>query len=128
MDNYKCPRCEKELTKEELDNKICFDCGCLFSYSEKTKKTKKYSSVLTDSRKMNYRLMIKVLILFLFLWSGITVASIIMLMARTSYPLNVIISIVLVFLYILVFVVIQFLINVCRDTYVLKLKEKTHKK
>ena len=123
MSDYKCPKCGKELTKQEIKNKICEQCGCLFISNKADKqKIKKYSSIITDSRKTNYRFWIRFHIFFLFLWSFLTAFTIVAGFFFASDSWKWVILIIGVVVYAVVFTLIQFQINLIRDVYILKLK------
>lgn len=122
MSEYKCPSCGKELTDGEVKDMICLDCGCVFSVNPDNKKTKKYSGIIKDTRKMNYRFWIKFHIFFLILWAILTVYGIVQGFISAPAPWNFIILIVAVILYAIVFTLVQFQINMIRDVYVLKKK------
>ena len=125
MSEYKCPRCKKELTDDELKNKICFECGSLFSVDYYTKKSKKYSGIIRDTRTINYCFYIKFFIFFLILWSIITSVVICYTtfigISRGDWWAWVIL-IAAIISYAIVFLITQFLINVIRDVYILKKK------
>lgn len=122
MNKYICPRCNKSLSKEELEDKICLECGCIFTVGEK--KLKEYSPTIFDSRKMHYRKWIKLFILLLSMWAILTVGGIAISFAKLTMPWNIIITIILVLVYILIFVITQFHINMARDVHMLREKIK----
>ena len=136
MSEYKCPRCKKELTDDELKDKICFECGCLFgSVDYYSRKVNKHSGIIKDTRTINYRHYIKFFIFCLILWSIITC---IVICATTFVGIirgdwwAWVILIAAIISYAIVFLITQFLINVIRDVYILKKKlsvdEKRNKK
>ena len=125
MSGFKCPRCGKELTDEELETKVCQECGCLFGIVDKEKqKTKSYSSIIKDSRTMNYKFWIKFYIFFLILWAILTIYGIVQGFISAPNPWKWIVLVLGVVLYAIVFTLIQFQINLARDVYVLKTKVK----
>lgn len=117
-----CPRCKKRLNETELKRKVCFECGCIFSVNPKNGKTKEYSKIIGDSRKMNYRFWIKFFIFFLILWAIATVLAIVMSMGYVSEGWRIPVVIIGVILYAATFTFIQFNINVIRDLYITKEK------
>ena len=122
MNEIKCPNCNKVLSEKEIETKVCRECGCLFTINSKATKAKKYSSIIKDTRKMNYRFWIKFFIFFLILWAALTVLGIVVGFINSPAPWNWIILVGGIILYIVVFVLIQFLINLTRDVYLLKEK------
>lgn len=123
MAELKCPRCGKVLTETEKETKVCQDCGCLFGIIDPEKgKTKACSSFIKDSRKMNYKFWIKFYIFFLILWAFLTVYGIVRGFVSAPDPWKWIILVIAVSLYAIVFMLIQFQINLIRDVYVLKTK------
>ena len=123
MSDFKCPKCGKELTDQEIQNKICEECGCLFIITKAHKRNiKKYSNIITDSRKMNYHFWIRFYIFFLFLWAFLTIFAIVIGFFSASDLWKWIILIIGVIVYAIVFTLVQFQINLIRDVYILKLK------
>jgi phage FluMu protein Com len=123
MAELKCPRCGKVLAETEKETKVCQDCGCLFGIIDPEKgKTKSYSSIIKDSRKMNYKFWIKFYSFFLILWSILTVYGIVVGFVSAPNPWKWIILVISVVVYAIVFTRIQFQINLIRDVYVLKTK------
>lgn len=127
MSEIKCPVCNKVLSEAEIENSLCYDCGCFFVVSNREKgKIKRYSSIIKDTRKMKYLSQIKILILLLLLWSIIACIGI----ATTIINWNILggIAVLLialeVALYIFVFGLLQFFINLIRDVYLIKIKLK----
>ena len=123
MAELKCPRCGKVLTETEKETKICQECDCLFGITDPEKgKTKAYSSIIKDSRKMNYKFWIKFFVFFLILWAIFTVYGIVQGFVSAPDPWKWIILVIAVAVYAIVFMLIQFQINLIRDVYVLKTK------
>lgn len=125
MDDFKCPRCGKNLNAKEIETEVCQECGCLFGIIDPKKgTTKQYSSIVNDTRKMNYRFWIKFNIFFLIIWSFITAFVIVFGFINGQDPWKWIILIFGLLTYVIIFVFIQFQINLIRDTYLLKIKVK----
>lgn len=119
----KCPRCGKTLTEKEKETSICHECGCLFVVSDpKTGKTKRYSSIITDSRKSKYKSSIRLFVFLLILWSIICLVGAFSIVFTIKNSLMWISLLLLIAIYIFVFGLIQFCINLIRDVYVLKAK------
>lgn len=127
MSEIKCPVCQKVLNEVEIENNLCCDCGCFFVFTNKEKgKIKRYSSIIKDTRKMKYQSQIRLLIFLLSLWSVITCIGI----GTTIFNWNILGGLVILLialeiaLYIFVFGLIQFFINLIRDVYLIRVKLK----
>lgn len=121
MEQYKCPKCQKELSEEEVNGHICFECGSLF-YTKNNGQLKHMSRVIGDTRKMHYRGWIMFFIILLILWSIFTIYGIVVSYIYLKPAFKVLATIGAIILYALMFSFIQFEINMIRDVYLLKKK------
>lgn len=127
MSEIKCPVCQKVLNEVEIENNLCCDCGCFFVISNKEKgKIKRYSSIIKDTRKMKYLSQIRLLILLLLIWSTITCIGIAVTITKWNILRETAILLIAleVALYIFVFGLLQFFINLIRDVYLIRIKLK----
>ncbi len=128
MNEYKCPRCSKELSDDEIKNKICFECGSLLSVKTKSKRIKACAGYLKDTRNINYRFWIRFFYFILIFASCLTLVAIFLIFPILRGWVSFVILAVLIILYILVVSFVQFLISVVRDVYILKKKLSADKK